>query len=661
MTFEFTSLSAILFLATLVNLFVAVISWQRRRTKSGIYFALGITALSFWTLLAGLDYAAVAIPVKVFFAKLEYIAYNSALAFMVLFTIYYAGHGKWLRSKWTHFLLWSVPASNAFLALTNELHEWLWIGFTFSPTGNNVLVFHHGPGFIWTTGTGYLAMSVILAGLWSASRGGGILMRKQARLLFWAALIPMFGNVLYLLELEGMQGIDWTSILFSATGLIFVVALYGTHFLNLIPVARDILIKSLRDGLIVLDEKNRVIDINRIAADMVEYELINMIGEDIVDILPIIQPYLAGSLAKEIQAELSIDLPEKRYVDMLISPLQKESEEVLGRLLIFRDITALKKNELHLQQLTQAVEQSPATVMITNPEGNIVYVNPQFTQLTGYSYDEAIGKNSNIIQSRQTPDSLYKEMWKAILSGETWRGEFLNRKKNGDLYWEWSVIAPLRDASGRIINFIAVKQNITERKKFEEDLQAANRQLGKQLDEIKKLESSLREQATRDALTQLYNRRFLVDVLDREFSFAKRRSKPLSIIILDIDHFKSINDTYGHRAGDECLIELAQLLKEFFREADIVCRFGGEEFLVLLPDSEPDTAAQRAEAFRQLVSEKSVFFESKKINLTVSVGVASYPAHGDNSEEVIQKADQALYDAKRKGRNQVVLCTGSLD
>ncbi len=656
MTLELTNISTILFVATVVNVFVAFISWQRRRTKSGLYFALGISGLVLWTLAAGLDYAVVQIAGKVLFAKIEYLAYNCALVYMILFAIHYAGYDHWLKPKWTALLLWGIPLFNTLLAFTNEWHGWLWTGFTPSPHGNNVVIFNHGPAFLWSVGTGYLAITFIFLLLWSASRTGGALAKRQSRLLFLATVFPVFGNILYLLDIEGIQGIDWSSVLFTGSGLIFILALYRTHFLNLIPVARETLVNSLRDGLIVLDEKNRIIDINYIVAEMLKMSQRDLLGKNLADVLPPVRVHLEESLREEIQIELLIDLGEKKYFDVLISPLAKYPDEVLGRLIIFRDITVLKDGELHLLQLTQAVEQSPETVMITDPDGMIVYVNPQFTALTGYSYDEAIGENASIIQSERTADSVYREMWQTITSGEIWRGEFLNRKKNGEFYWEWSVIAPLRDTDGKIINFVAVKQNITERKEFEENLQLANRQLEKQLDEIKKLEISLREQATRDALTQLYNRRFLVDVLDREFSFAKRRSKSLSIIILDVDYFKTINDSYGHRAGDECLVKLAQWLKEFFREADIVCRFGGEEFLVLLPDSEPGSAAHRAEAFRELVADRNVFFEGKKIDLPISVGVASYPAHGDTSEEIIQKADQALYNAKRKGRNRVVLC-----
>lgn len=169
------------------------------------------------------------------------------------------------------------------------------------------------------------------------------------------------------------------------------------------------------------------------------------------------------------------------------------------------------------------------------------------------------------------------------------------------------------------------------------------------------LRETLHEQSIRDPLTGLYNRRFLEDSLIRELSRAKRKTHPLSIILLDIDHFKRVNDTFGHGAGDMVLRRLGLVLQAYVRESDIACRVGGEEFSVLLPEGPLQIATQRAEDIRKAVNELALKHEEKDLGtVTVSLGVATFPDHGTTADVLIRAADQVLYDAKRKGRNRVV-------
>jgi diguanylate cyclase (GGDEF)-like protein/PAS domain S-box-containing protein len=321
----------------------------------------------------------------------------------------------------------------------------------------------------------------------------------------------------------------------------------------------------------------------------------------------------------------------------------------------------IKNLSKKLAQLSQGVEQSPTSVVITDLKGRIEYVNPHFTELTGYSAREAYGKNPRILQSGRTPRETYQKMWETILAGTPWRGEFLNKKKNGELYWEKAVITPVKDQDGRIFNFIAIKEDITDRKEAEVALQesesrqrALNKELEKRIKEIAGLEAELREQAIRDPLTGLYNRRYLNETIDREFERARRHGQPISILMIDIDHFKKINDTYGHLAGDACLEVLADLLQQITRKADIACRYGGEEFLLLLPGAQIESAALRAEELRKIFENSVMPYDGREIKNTISIGMAAYPADGDSHYEIIDKADQALYSAKNTGRNRVV-------
>jgi len=469
--FKLTSIALALFITTAINIVAASISWQRRKTRSGLYCALGMLSITFWTLTGGLDYAAIPLYLKVFFAKLEYAGYNSAFAFFALFALSYTGYERLLEKGWVKAFFLIIPISNILLAWTNDWHGWLWSGFVSSAFGNNTVIFEHGPGYIWAAITGYLMILIIILPLWQASRRGSKFSQQQARLLFFASLIPVVGNLFYLFEAPQFKGVDWTSITFSISSFLFLWALYGMRLLDLVPIARDKLVAGLSDGMIVVDIQNRIIDINHVVAEMIGPSTEKLIGRDLTEVLPLAQSLTELALEQEIRTELKTGDVDKRYYDVLISPLYEDHKAVIGRLIIFRDITTRKENELRLLQLTQAVEQSPASVIITDSNGIIEYVNPQFSLLTGFAQAEVIGKNSNIQKSGHTPVEVYQDMWQTIKSGKTWHGEFLNKKKNGELYWEQAVMAPVLDHDGQILNFISVKEDITERKQTEADLE----------------------------------------------------------------------------------------------------------------------------------------------------------------------------------------------
>jgi diguanylate cyclase (GGDEF)-like protein/PAS domain S-box-containing protein len=530
----------------------------------------------------------------------------------------------------------------------------VWRGFTQS-TGN-IVIFEHGPGFPWIVFTSNLMALIIIANLWAASRKGSVISRRQGRLLLYAILFPLAVNLMYLFGFGGVKGVDWTSITFSITGLLFLRAFHGSRLLDLVPIAREKLLDSLGDGMIVIDMQNRIVDINLIVEKILGISSEKLIGKDLTEVVPPLIPPLSGQPPDhEIKTEVEIGSIDKRYFDVLISPLRENNKTTAGRLIMFRDITQHKENELRLLQLTQAVEHSPTSILITDLQGNIEYVNPRFTDLTGYTLPEVLGKKTNIVKSGHTPVEVYREMWHAIKAGQTWHGEFLNKKKNGDLYWEHAMIAPVLDHDGRVLNFIAVKENITERKLAEAALRDANQKLESQLREIESLQALLYEQAVRDPLTQLHNRRYLNEAIERVSHHAQRYSETFSVIMLDIDHFKAINDRHGHLTGDNCLIALAKLIQQHCRKSDITCRYGGEEFILVLPNSDSDGAVQYAEKLRLLVSSEVFTVDALEIKLTISLGIAFYPVHGTDYMQIINKADEALYTSKHTGRDRVTV------
>ena len=319
------------------------------------------------------------------------------------------------------------------------------------------------------------------------------------------------------------------------------------------------------------------------------------------------------------------------------------------------ELTERKQVEEKLQKLSRAVEQSPASIVITDTEGGIEYVNPRFTEVTGYSAEEVIGKNPRVLKTDKTPRETHLQLWQELTAGREWHGEFINRKKNGEEYYESASISPVMNDQGIVTHYLAVKEDITNQKMAEKELRNKNQILQFQLEAIEKLQADLREQAIRDPLMGLYNRRYLVETQERELAHALREGYKVGFVMIDIDHFKKVNDTFGHEVGDQVLRNLATLLKDQTRLGDIVCRYGGEEIVVILLNVTGETAFQITDRWRVAFMNSNLPVECVQVKCTISCGISIHPTHGGTANELITLADKAMYQAKAAGRNRVVL------
>lgn len=296
------------------------------------------------------------------------------------------------------------------------------------------------------------------------------------------------------------------------------------------------------------------------------------------------------------------------------------------------DITERSKAEERLRKLSHAVEQSPSSIIITDNKGNIEYVNAKFTRLTGYTPEEVIGKNPRLLKSGDTLPEEYNRLWEMIISGEEWRGEFHNKKKNGESYWEYASISPIRNPKGTITHFIAIKEDITERKQFESQLEFL---------------------ACHDPLTNLFNRRRFQEELEGCLAYAERYNNNGALLFLDIDNFKYVNDTLGHSEGDKLLIALADLIRQRLRETDVLARIGGDEFALFLPNITMEDACSVAEQVRKSVQQNVAAVNNQFAGITVSIGIALFPEHGNTMKTLLTSADLAMYYAKENGRNRI--------
>ena len=292
------------------------------------------------------------------------------------------------------------------------------------------------------------------------------------------------------------------------------------------------------------------------------------------------------------------------------------------------DITEILTAQERLQFLAQAIEQMDEMVRITNSNGIITYVNSALVKHTGYRKNEILGSTNSIFKSGKQPKESIKEMYDAILNKQIFTGVFINKKKDGSLYYEEETITPILDDNDEIKHFVSTSKDITQRVELEEELQKL---------------------ATVDALTGVCNRYKINEEIDNEFIRASRYGSDFALLMFDIDHFKQVNDTYGHDVGDEVLKTLSALISQTIRETDKFGRWGGEEFMLLVPHANKEEALALAEKLRATIEAHS--FEHIN-DITVSIGVTIY--HKEDTKDImIKRVDSALYEAKDCGRNCV--------
>jgi diguanylate cyclase (GGDEF)-like protein/PAS domain S-box-containing protein len=347
------------------------------------------------------------------------------------------------------------------------------------------------------------------------------------------------------------------------------------------------------------------------------YPLVSFISLDREEILA---PWRVRALRHGIGALASILL-----IFMLTWALVRRLKNLAGA------NAALVAQKLELELAAQVFEQSQQSIVITDSNGVILRVNRYFSELTGYSPEEAIGQTPRVLKSQRHDSAFYQELWSGLREEGKWRGEIWNRKKNGDGFAALLSISSVLDAAGGIIYFIGVIEDITEQKLSSERIYHL---------------------AHFDVLTNLPNRRLFNDRLLLAIQQSERYGNSFAVMFLDLDNFKRINDTLGHHAGDLLLQAVAQRLLENLRKVDAVARFGGDEFAIMLEEvKDPADVKRVALKIIDAVS-APVDLEGVEVHVGVSIGVSIYPADGSSVEDIFRNSDTAMYRAKALGKNR---------
>ena len=522
------ALPSIISAVVMFLLFIYVILYRRRSTGAWQFIGIMLVCIV-WASCYAMTLLNVDLKVKVFWFNLAQIGPDFGPIFWLLLTFEYIGRSDLLRKKWIA-ALFALPLFTTFLMWTNDHHHLLRGEITLSPLNDGVtyLSIQRGPWFYIETVYGYLIIAATLFFLirfikFSSSK-------KQTMVLIFAFTVPLLANFLDILSINPLKPFGSTSIIFSLTGLVLTWGLFSQRLLDITPIALNKVLENIGDGVILLDDRNRIVNVNLAACKLFNLDFnqpASFTGRYICELLPewpARQTKMADKADDIFQLTLRIE-ERRRFFDVTVSTLYNDSKAFVGSVSIFHDMTEEKE--------------------------------------------------------------------------------------------------------------------INERLQF-------------QLTEIKNLQVQLRDQALRDPLTSCFNRRYLEEMLSRESLQADRDQDLIGLVMLDIDHFKLVNDTYGHVAGDKVLQAVSQCLQQRVRLGDMVCRYGGEEFMIVFPGISLQAITERAHFLCNQIADLQVPASNEAvIKVTVSVGVALYPLHGEKLSEVFEHVDQALYMAKETGRNRV--------
>lgn len=520
-----------LWLSALFSLGLTWLCWQRRDAIGGRPTLVRLLATTWWLLcyLAPLPQTIVTATTTELFLRVNLIMLGLVFTppAILAFALEYTGRVR----EWRWWMLAALAIEPAFVwycILDPAFGQPFFAGWRGLPGDGH---FKGGPYF-WL----HCAYSYALTGtaFWitvQAYRGARGRQKAQLGTIILAFIPPVAGNLVYLLGLTPVL-VDFTPIGFLLSGAMLAYALFRQGFMDLVPVARRIVVEQMIDGVIVLDDQGRIIDVNAASRSILGLGAAPLIGAGATDVLPLPRTILER-LAQQEEMDVAVGLGGGICVDLRSRCMAGSGPAAQGMLIILRDIS--------------------------------------------------------------------------------------------------------------------------EAKRVSDALEAANRSLTRQVAEVERMQSLLREQASRDALTGLYNRRFMEETLERELARSDRTGEPLALVLIDIDHFKNVNDTYGHLSGDAMLCALASLLQQHSRREDVACRYGGEEFLVILRAATAQDALARATRWNMLFAQTAFTLKGQAVHATFSAGIAVYPVDAPARTALLEAADMALYRAKASGRNQVRL------
>ncbi len=649
---------ALIAISATMLLGVVPVAWRRRRLPGGYaFFALALSTFV-WTLGYGVELGAPSLSAKLLLTDLEYLGIASVPVCWFVFALQYTHHGKWLTVK-RLIGLTTIPAITLLLLWTNDHHGLIQqsvfldtagpfpaIGKTYGPW---FWTFYAYSFFLLLVGSVFLLQRL---GHWTSSHRG------QVVSLLVAVVPPWVANAFHLARIYPIHRLDLTPIAFGVSVLALAFALYRYRLLDLVPLAQDVAVREIGEGLVITDPQWRIVDLNPAARAMLGTAGGPSVGTDVASLIP----PLASRPTSGSPTEWSFRRDDvTTNVEVRTWPLTDRWRQHIGNAITLHDISQRKAVERALETANERIIRLHETALklaaMKEEEGVAGFVVETcedefpFASCAMFSVEAGdlvcVGKGPDLpeelcgpfpLDSDRLPAAAYRagltarHASLADLPSETWT----------DGLWRSAICAPIREI-GVLLLLSAAESAFSEVDEHWVDLFLQH--VEEAIKRIR-LQEALREQARRDALTGTYNRRHLPDAIQAEMARARRAGHRLALVMLDINGFKSINDRFGHQVGDRVLKEIGGLLLRHVREYDLVVRYGGDEFLLILPESsnEADAIVDR---IREVFSTRNEHPDPIEASLSVAMGVSRWdPGGTEGWEEAVRRADQAMYAEK---------------
>jgi len=654
--------------------------WPKRSLRGAVSLMLLLLVVTVWVAAYCMELLGADLSTKLFWTRFVY----TAIVFLPLAWIHFAIQfiGKRHASSkchWLRALFLAIPVIVLIIIWTPSLNDLIWTQIQLIESGPFLVIdFAYGPvlwSFLVYAYSLFLYGSFRLAETVTRARHNH---QTQTFLILIAAVTPIIGNLLYLLGFSPIQGVDISVYGFAISGLTLTWAVTHQQALDLLPIARTFVVESMRCALIVLDHRERVVDYNQAALEMLMIDKPKLLGQGFGDVFaewlewrdrlpPDAVDYVVKDMIKHNKSGVD------RWLKLHISKLFDADGKSIGYLLMAHDNTDMVRTQQSLQRRVRelvVLHAIAAAGVEINDEDDLI---EKATNLIGQSlYPDSFGvllldksKNALRMHSSYNVSEDAKDIVIPLGQGITGRVALTGKMENvpnvrdepsyicGEHRIRSELCAPLMTKGNifGVVNVESVEYDTFDQ--FDENfLFTFASQLAVGIERAR-LFKQTRKLAITDELTGLHNRRHFFTLARKEFHRARRYGRCLSAIMLDFDKFKQINDTYGHAIGDNVLRTIARCLSDNIRDMDIIGRYGGEEFAIILPETDFQDAKIAAERLRRCAAEQSIITMHGVLSITISLGVAVLTVDTKNLYELLDRADQALLRAKSRGRNQV--------
>ena len=619
--------------AAVLSLAVAFAAWRRRAARGASWVAVLMIGIGIWSATSAAMWQATGLDAQSFWLKTNALGVWMVPLAVLMIALDVAGLDRWVNPTTVATVgMVSLGLDNIEWLNPAQLYDAAFVVRTVGPYVHYQAV--PGPLYWTNSAFAFSVMGIGLVILFRHSLRSRGQERTQAAILAFGGLLPFAAGLMT--ETRALpfpfSGLDLAPLAFLVTGTLWLMAIARGTLLDIFPVAHETLIRQMPDGVIVLDAQSRVVEANPAALSMLrESDVLGRSADEVLGRIEGVSEHLDPDGQRHATLPFRWD-DGLRHLDLQVVPLLLGPGVPPARLLILHDVTEERRTweRLELAHTVFDAVNEGIIVLDSGPGMRVIDVNDPCCELLGRSRDEMVGVDARLLRSDRHTQEFYHSIEREIIERGRWEGEIWQTKADGTEFPSWMVFSMAPDETGaktRIVGFFA---DISEAKEAER----------------------LRHDATHDPLTGLANRAVLDDRLAHALAHAKRVGRGLAVLFADLDYFKRVNDTLGHSQGDRVLAEAAQRITATLRGGDTAARPGGDEFVVITDAKSPPEIEAEARRLREALALPHRI-GSQDLNVTVSIGIALYPADGTDVSTLLNHADLAMYGAKRLGRNRI--------